>query len=193
MDDGGEGGGQDRLLRDLAALDRAGTGFLALVARAAEDGPDPAWPWQVQAALARLLWHVYRAEEAFSAWAVFAPDAWAEAPAPEVDDRFTAWRERIDRIVAALGLPSVHRRCPHPLDPEDEAVTVDAVTDLALVCAAVEASTPALRRFERLRLPFDLDRLAFLAVVGPWRARGGLAATAALAWLQAVRADEDPW
>jgi hypothetical protein len=193
MDDTGDVGGQDRLLRDLAALDRAGTGFLVLVARAAEDGPDRAWPWQAQAALARLLWHVYRAEEAFAAWAVFAPGVDSEAPAPAVDDRFPLWRERIDRIAAAAGLATVHRRCPHPLDPEDEAVTVDAVTDLALVCAAVEAATPALRRFERLRLPFDLDHLAFLAVVGPWRARGAAAATAALAWLQAVRADEDPW
>ncbi|MFM2090204.1 MAG: hypothetical protein RLZZ127_693 [Planctomycetota bacterium] len=182
----------DRLLRDLAALDRAGTAVLALVARADADGPGPGWAWRLQAALARLLWHLYRAEDAFAGWA-FLPAAADPPELPPADDRFPEWRGRVDRVVAAAGLASVHRRCLHPLDPDDEAVTVDAATDLALVCAAIEAATPALRRLERLRRPGDLDGLAFLAVLGPWRARGAVAAAAALAWLQALRSEDDPW
>ena len=79
------------------------------------------------------------------------------------------------------------------LDPEDEAFSADAVTDLALVADCAERTLPRLDVVLSSRDGRRGGDALFFGVLAPWRREGLPAARAATSYLAALLAENDDW
>lgn len=188
----------DDLRRSLDALGRSQARWLRDLASTCTGDPrflDAFRRWHEGLALIRL--HLLRTEQRLL-HLLLVPELHRPAPGDlgPPPDPTAAWRE-LDPLVTgylrSLRLETCYRTVDAPLDPQAEAVTRDAATDLVALAAVAQATAPVFAGLAHRRIDDHrgLDDLAFFHVVCPWRRRGLPALSGALAWLGAVLAENE--
>lgn len=150
--------------------------------------------WEEQLTVLKL--HLHRTEARLLHLVTVAGHADEHALPPSPADRRAlglAWRHRFEGWLAAVHIDPAYRRIDSPFDHDQEAVTADIATDLALVAEIAEATGETLAALDPDADPEGLDELAFYRVIAPWRSQGLTALMDVLRWLSETLREQEDW
>ncbi len=188
--------GPNDLAQALGAIHRAQILWLADLDQVSHGDPsfiDAFRRWQEQ--LTALSLHYLRAENRLLHY-LMAPlkgRVWKESSAP-VGDRLAIaqrWTSRLTVYFQSVHVDTTYLRLPSALEPGEEPMIADVITDIVALAETAEATMPALAR---LANGADLDAIedtAFYRVLSPWKQRAHPAAHDVLRWLAEVLREHD--
>lgn len=150
--------------------------------------------WEEQLTVLKL--HLHRTESRLLHLVAVAGRGDEHALPPSHTDRRAlglAWRHRFEGWLASVHIDPAYRRIDSPFDHDQEAVTADIATDLALVAEIAEATSETLATLDPDVDPDGLDELAFYRVIAPWRSQGLTALMDVLRWLSETLREQEDW
>ena len=150
--------------------------------------------WEEQLTILKL--HLHRTESRLLHLVAVAGRSDEHAlPASSTDRRALglAWRHRFETWLASVHIDPAYRRIDSPFDHDQEAVTADIATDLALVAELCEATSETLVMLNPDVDLEGLDELAFYRVIAPWRSQGLTALLDVLRWLSETLREQEDW
>lgn len=110
-----------------------------------------------------------------------------------IRDRWRRWRSDFEGWFGGLHLATTYRRIESCLDLDQEAVSADAVTDLATLAELAETAGVALAMLPLVPSPAELEDMGFYRIIAPWRTRGMPALLDMLRWLSEILRERDDW
>ncbi|MDA3961448.1 MAG: hypothetical protein PF961_11705 [Planctomycetota bacterium] len=184
------------LIRALEAIRRTQTRWLADVERLCQGDPrfqDAFRSWQEQLTLLKL--HIHRAEQRLLHFLLVPEEhrPWTEFPGLETNSQagWQRWMRMVGPYFRSLHIDTSYRRLGCILDPLEEAVTADVLTDLVAVCEVADSTNRALEHFHKEGHSELLEDLAFYHVLSPWKQHGLPALGDLSRWLTAFLAEHE--
>ena len=184
------------LIRALEAIRRTQARWLEDVRQLCRGDPrflDAFRRWEEQLTLLKL--HLHRAEQRLLHFLMVPEDRrpWREFPGLESDAQATYqhWMRTVAPYFRQLHIETTYRLLASILDPCEEAVTADIITDLVAVCETAETTGRALEHFHKEGHTGLLEDLAFYHVLSPWKQHGMPALFDLLRWLHAILAEHE--
>jgi len=184
------------LARALEAIRRTQRRWLADLEQACDGEPrflDAFRRWEEQLTLLKLQLH--RAEQRLLHYLLLPEDRrpWRElpGPAPSSQETYQRWMHRVGPYMRSLHIDSSYRRVAHVLDPQEEAVTADVVTDIVALAELAQSTCAALDRLQSDAAADCLQDLAFFHVISPWKQLGMPALFDVLRWINAFLGEHD--
>ncbi len=150
--------------------------------------------WEEQLTVLKL--HLHRTESRLLHLVAVASHSDDKHTLPALADRRAlglAWRQRFETWLAGVHIDPAYRRIDSPFDHDQEAITADIATDLALVAEIAEATSETLATLDPDVDPDGLDELAFYRVIAPWRSQGLTALMDVLRWLSETLREQEDW
>lgn len=186
------------LLDALVALDRAQAEWLAdLRAVLPGDTACTAALVRWEGHLTELKRCIHRAEQRLLGGLMGAvPLPIATSPVEDlaaIRDRWRRWRASFEGWFGGLHLVTTYRRLESCLDLDQEAVSADAVTDLATLAELAETAGAALASLPPIPSHAELEDLAFYRIIAPWRIRGMPALLDMQRWVSETLRERDDW
>jgi hypothetical protein len=173
---------QGRWLTDVSELCRGDPRFLDAFRR-----------WEELLTLLKL--HIHRAEQRLLHFLMVPEERrpWREFPGlePDATATYQRWMRNVAPYFRSLHIDTTYRRLSNILDPHEEPVTADILTDLVAVCETAETTGRALEHFHKEEHTVLLEDLAFYHVLSPWKQYGMPALFDLLRWLSAFLAEHD--
>lgn len=110
-----------------------------------------------------------------------------------IRDRWRRWRAAFEEWFGSMHLITTYRRLASCLDLDQEAVSADAVTDLATLAELSETAGIALASLPLVPSRAELEDLGFYRIIAPWRTRGMPALLDMQRWLSETLRERDDW